>query len=86
MKESELSFGVGEKVQSTKLFSWTVDEFEDFPLVVEPGQTGIVKEILDKHKIIYVAWDNDEYPERIKSLTFEEAIALKKVEEQDKPK
>jgi len=53
---------------------------------VEPGQTGIVKEILDEHKIIYVAWDNDEYPERRKSLTFEEAIALKKVEEQDKPK
>jgi len=71
----------GNRVEATKLHSWTVEEFDDYPLIVEPGDQGSVDEILDEEKSVYVTWDKDEFPHKKKSLSFQEALTLKKIEE-----
>jgi len=36
---------------------------------------------LDEEKSVYVTWDKDEFPHKRKSLSFQEALTLKKIEE-----
>lgn len=38
-------------------------------------------EILDEDKRVYVTWDKDQFPHKKKSLSFQEALTLKKIEE-----
>lgn len=72
----------GNRIEATKLHSWTVEEFDDYSLIVEPGDQGLVGEILDEEESVHVTWDKDEFPQKKKSLSFREALTLKKIEEQ----
>lgn len=72
----------GNRVEATKLHSWTVEEFDDFPLIVEPGDQGLVDEISDEEKSVRTTWDKDEFPQKKKSLSFGEALTLKRLEEE----
>ena len=72
----------GDRVEATKLHSWTVEEFDDYPFIVEPGDQGLVGDILDEEESVHITWDKDESPHVKKSLSFREALTLKKLEEQ----
>lgn len=76
----ELLINEGERVEATRSFSWTLYEFDDFPLFVEPGDKGTVKKVNTKEKTVSLFWDKDEFPQIEKGLTFEEARSLKKLE------
>lgn len=80
--EQRPALQLGNRVEATKLHSWTVEEFDDYPLIVEPGDQGLVSEILDEEESVHITWDKDEFPQKKKSLSFQEALTLKKIDEQ----
>lgn len=50
---------VGRKIEATKLISYTLDEFEDNPLVLQPGDQGTVTLVNPEKNAIEVEWNND---------------------------
>ncbi|HUS60293.1 MAG TPA: hypothetical protein VMX76_02845 [Nevskiaceae bacterium] len=80
--EREPSLQPKDRVEATKLHSWTVEQFDDYPLIIEPGNQGVVDEILDEEECVYITWDKDKFSHMRKSLSFQEALTLKKIEEQ----
>jgi len=80
----KLSLQPKDRVKATKLHSWTLDQFDDYPLIIKPGDQGVVNEILDEKECIYVTWDKDEFSNMRKSLSFQEALTLKRIKRQSK--
>ncbi len=78
--ERRPSLEPGDEVEATKLLSWTVEQFDDYPLIVEPGDRGVIDEIVDEEEYVYVTWENDKFSHMRKSMSFREALALKKIE------
>lgn len=64
---------VGERVEATRTISWTIDEFQDYPLVVQLGDRGIVTEVNHRTKHIWVKWDDDKFKHMRKCLFLEGA-------------
>ena len=58
----------GDRLMALRRISWTVEEFDDYPLVVESGDTATVTFVQDGEGKIGVQFDKDEYPEISKSL------------------
>lgn len=77
--EQRPALQLGNRVESTKLHSWTIEEFDDYPLIVESGDRGLVNEILDEEKKVYITWDKDAFRNMRKSLSFREASTLKRI-------
>lgn len=69
-----------DRVEATRSLSWTLGEFDDFPLFIELGDKGTVKKINTEGKTVSLFWDKDGFPQIEKRLTFEEAKSLKKLE------
>jgi len=80
----ELSISEGERFEATRSFSWTLYEFDDFPLSIESGDKGIATKIDRQREIVLMLWDKDEFPQIEKGLTFDEARSLKKLENNSK--
>lgn len=74
---SEFNIVPGEKVRAGKLYSWTLYEFEDCPLIVEEGDEGVVSEVSENGNFVVVVWNKDEFPHIKKRLSKEEALTLK---------
>jgi len=51
---------VGDRIEATSLISYTLDEFEDNPLIVESGGQGTVTTVDEASGVILVDWDNDQ--------------------------
>ena len=51
------SFQVGDRVEACRLLSWTVDEHDDCPLVVQQGDRGTI--LLVSDEALYINWDKD---------------------------
>ncbi|HEY4475722.1 MAG TPA: hypothetical protein VJB92_03310 [Candidatus Paceibacterota bacterium] len=51
---------IGQRIKAIKQLTWTIGEFEDFPLIVEPGDQGIVVGIDYSNRNIDIEWDKDE--------------------------
>ena len=51
------SFLIGDRVEACTLMSWTVNEHEDCPLVVQPGDLGTISQVTAEALHIY--WDKD---------------------------
>lgn len=52
------SFQVGDRVEACELMSWTIDEHEDYPLIVQQGDRGILFQI--SGEVLYIRWDKDQ--------------------------
>jgi len=62
------SLAVGQRLMAINRISWTVDEFEDYPLIIESGDEGVVKIIYKDDGVIQVEWDKDSFKRRPKTL------------------
>lgn len=74
------SLGPGDRVEATKFHSWTVEQFDDYPLIVKPGDQGQIDEVLSDEECVYITWDKDGFPHMRKSVSFTEALTLRKTE------
>lgn len=74
------SFQVGDRVEACQLLSWTVDEFEDFPLIVQEGERGKITGI--ESEIVYIDWDKDRFKHMPKciNLSLRTSLPVKTVE------
>jgi len=52
-------FQEGDRVEACKLLSWTVEEFEDYPLIVQEGGQGTIVEMTGDR--VYIHWDKDRF-------------------------
>jgi hypothetical protein len=59
----------GQRVEATTTLNWDADEFEDFPTRITAGQQGIVTEVFSEDRVIFIRWDDDNFPERKKSVS-----------------
>lgn len=50
---------VGARIEATRMISYTLDEFEDNPLVLQPGDQGTIVSVDAKKGIADVEWDSD---------------------------
>ena len=73
-------FKVGDRIVSKQIYSWTVEEFDDFPLIVYPGDVGIVVHIDYDREVIYIEWDKDKFKHISKVISFEISTGLGLVE------
>ncbi len=61
----------GDRVKARIRLNWDVDEFEDFPTTIMPGERGTVTEVVEADRVVYVMWDADEHPHKRKSVFVE---------------
>lgn len=59
---------VGQRVEATQLISYTVEEFDDYPLVLQPGERGTIAKYDPKEKRTWIDWDNDQFKHMAKSV------------------
>lgn len=59
-------FKVGDRVRARYTLSWTLNHYEDYPLVVEKGELGTITRIVEN--LVYIEWDNDMYKKMLKCL------------------
>jgi hypothetical protein len=67
------SFQIGDRIEACQLISWTLDEYEDHPLIVQQGDRGLICQITNE--VIYIDWDKDQFkriPRCINLLYFNE--------------
>jgi DNA primase catalytic subunit len=55
------------------MVSWTVGEFQDYPLVVQSGNRGTIVEVDESQRRVCVEWDDDEFKRMKKYLSLEGA-------------
>lgn len=60
---------VGQRIEAVELLSWTLDEFEDQPLVIYPGGQGTVSKVFHEEKAVRIVWDEDQHQAVHKLLT-----------------
>lgn len=77
----EICFVPDDLVEATRRISWTLGEFDDYPLVVDPKDRGQVTQIEDHRGAVYVRWNNDPFPKRRKCVlpTGREGWPIRKV-------
>lgn len=66
------SFQVGDRIEACESMSWTIDEHEDYPLIVQQGDCGTIFQITDE--VLYIDWNKDRFkhiPRRINLLYFD---------------
>lgn len=60
---------IGQRIMALRQLSWTIEKFEDYPLVVTSGDQGIIKKIgNNSNPWIQVEWDKDEFKKIAKSV------------------
>ncbi len=69
-------FSMGDIVKAKSLYSWTLHEFDDFPLVVNPGDIGVIVDIDHRKNIICVEWEKDAFKKIKKTISFNELDGL----------
>jgi hypothetical protein len=62
---------VGQRIEAIRMISWTVEEFEDYPLVVQSGNRGTITEVDESQRRVCVEWDDDEFKHMRKCLSLE---------------
>lgn len=50
---------VGSRIETTKAVSYTLDEFADAPLFLQPGDQGTVVSVDTEKHTATVVWDDD---------------------------
>ncbi len=63
---------VGSRIQATAVIPYTLYEFEEHPLVVQPGDQGKVVSVDVKRGVMYLEWDNDPRKDIKKVIYFNE--------------
>lgn len=53
--------------------TWTIGNFEDYPLIVRVGDKATIMAIDLENEQIELKWDHDEHPKIKKCLAFREA-------------
>ena len=76
MNKNIKNFKIGDHLLAKQMHSWTLDEFDDYPLVVYPNDRGVVVDIDYKQELIYVKWEKDEFSRMKKAMSFAEANNL----------
>ncbi len=59
---------VGSRIEAMKMISYTLDEFEDNPLIIEAGGQGTVTSVDEASGVILVDWDNDQSKDLKKAI------------------
>jgi hypothetical protein len=76
MQKQIKEFNIGKPVKATQIFSWTLNEFEDCPFIVYPGDKGLLIDINQQHGLLYVKWEKDEFSQMKKAISFDESKGL----------
>jgi hypothetical protein len=63
----KIHFRKGDRVEACMDLTWTLDEFEDSPLVLKKGAIGTLIEI--RGHFAYVEWDEDQNKQFRKCLS-----------------
>ena len=79
-EKANIGLSTGDKVVATKRLSWTIGEFDEHPLVVEPGDVGTLEELIDTEhgRQVYIAWEKDTSPHLRKCLSERLARSLER--------
>lgn len=59
---------VGSRVAATRQISWTLEEFDDYPLVVVRDDEGTVTQIDQPEHRAFIEWDKDRFKRMRKSV------------------
>jgi len=73
-----LLFSEGDRVINIEAMEWTLDEFEDQPLIILPGDKGTIIKIDFETHSIEILWDKDTTPKMKKTILFEDIQRIRK--------
>jgi len=76
---NELPFKEGDRVMTTESHEWTIDECQDYPLIVSSGDMATIVEININAQQIELLWDKDTCPRLKKIISFRDVNTLIKI-------
>ena len=84
----ESDFQAGDRIIARQLLSWTLYEFDDYPLVVQRGERGTIDRVERDGEDIWIVWDKDQHKEIPKGITLSnwKLPPIKKVVSRQGPK
>lgn len=79
LSQNTLPFKVGDRVMTTHTHEWTIDECQDYPLIVSSGDMATIVDIDINAQQVELLWDKDTCPRLKKFISFRDVNTLIKI-------